>query len=121
MSGSLRVRAVKMGFYNHQRRYPVGSNHPKAGEVFAIKSAEDFSEKWMQWVDGPPAGVKKKSAELPASLNANLPPPGTSAAAKLQAQADGAIVPQAGPGQAPPPASPEAAASNERGSDQSLI
>lgn len=31
------ARAIRVGFYEHVRRYPVGHDHPRAGEVFAIR------------------------------------------------------------------------------------
>ena len=40
----MKVRAKSMGYYRDRRQ--------KEGAVFFLKKAEDFSEKWMEKVDG---------------------------------------------------------------------
>lgn len=44
VAGKIRVRALEMGFYKNERR--------RAGDVFTLASEKDFSERWMQRVDG---------------------------------------------------------------------
>lgn len=44
VAGKIRVRALDIGFYANERR--------RAGDVFTIASEKDFSEKWMERVDG---------------------------------------------------------------------
>lgn len=41
----VRVKSGRMGYYGLQRR--------REGEEFVIEKPEDFSEKWMEPVDGP--------------------------------------------------------------------
>lgn|SRR5215510_13744708 len=38
-----KVRAIEIGYYDHARRRP--------GDVFLIAKPEDFSERWMEYVD----------------------------------------------------------------------
>lgn len=62
------VRAIRIGHYDLTRHYPVGYDHPRAGQVFVLKSrdgisrrgnrdipvhvtaAQQFSDKWMERV-----------------------------------------------------------------------
>lgn len=62
----IRVRATRIGYYGHKRRYPAGHSHPTAGEPFYLEdllgknengktvvkaTAEQlFSKRWMQRV-----------------------------------------------------------------------
>ena len=39
----MKVKAVKLGYYKHKRRYP--------GEVFELNDEKLFSQKWMKKVD----------------------------------------------------------------------
>ncbi len=41
----VRVKSGRVGYYGLQRR--------REGDVFEIEKNEDFSEKWMEAVDGP--------------------------------------------------------------------
>lgn len=41
--GSLKVKATALGYYGDERRRP--------GSVFTLAKREDFSDKWMVWVD----------------------------------------------------------------------
>jgi hypothetical protein len=43
----VRVKPGRMGYYGLVRR--------REGAEFEIEKPEDFSEKWMEWVDGPTA------------------------------------------------------------------
>lgn len=40
---SLKVEATQMGYYNHQRR--------REGDIFTLADENDFSRRWMRWVD----------------------------------------------------------------------
>jgi hypothetical protein len=40
--GGRKVRATKMGYYDHERRRP--------GDVFVLHKKQDFSAKWMEYV-----------------------------------------------------------------------
>lgn len=62
--GTIYVRATQIGYYENLRRYPIGFDHPRAGEIFElidrettrkgklirISAVSQFSEKWMQRV-----------------------------------------------------------------------
>lgn len=39
----MKVKATKLGYYDHKRRY--------AGAVFELKSKKEFSDKWMEELD----------------------------------------------------------------------
>jgi len=41
--GRIKVRAIKLGFYDNARR--------REGDVFMINGPKEFSEKWMEYVD----------------------------------------------------------------------
>tara|TARA_R110002012_G_scaffold239664_2_gene413707 strand:- start:2467 stop:2658 length:192 start_codon:yes stop_codon:yes gene_type:complete len=48
----MKVKATRLGFY--------GNSRIKEGVTFEIKSEEEFSEKWMEYIDKP---KKKKKAK----------------------------------------------------------
>lgn len=52
----MKVRATRLGYYNHRRR--------REGDIFEITDEKAFSNKWMEAVDGKPEKSKpsKKSA-----------------------------------------------------------
>lgn len=54
----MRVKAIRLGYYNHQRKHE--------GSEFSLEDEKHFSEKWMMKLDGEakPKPVKKK-VELP--------------------------------------------------------
>ena len=56
----MKVRALKLGYYDHKRR--------REGEEFHLFNAEDFSEKWMEMLEKAPA--KKKVAKKKAKAAA---------------------------------------------------
>lgn len=79
------VRARRVGFYENVRYYPQGHEHPRAGEIFALRprtggrktkegkvvpveiSAESqFSKEWMERVD-------EEEARKDASLRSRMP------------------------------------------------
>lgn len=43
-SGPIKVRATRLGYYDDQRR--------RVGDVFLIRKWKEFSETWMETVDG---------------------------------------------------------------------
>lgn len=62
MAEQTKVRAKALGYYNHLRRYPVGSAKPKAGEPFVLENPTHFSEVWMEYVSGPdPRAIAAKA------------------------------------------------------------
>ena len=54
----MKVRAVQLGYYGHQRR--------KIGAEFPIKSLEEFSHVWMEPVDFEAPAKPKREAPLDA-------------------------------------------------------
>jgi hypothetical protein len=56
----VRVKSGRVGYYGLQRR--------REGDVFEIEKNEDFSEKWMEAVDGPapvkPTAEKAKGSPV---------------------------------------------------------
>jgi len=84
MAGSLRVVAIKPGFYGFRRRYPDDSDKPGAGLPFTLKSKDDFSSKWMKWVDGEPDG-KAVAKAAPAAEPKPKHEPASAQAAKAAA------------------------------------
>lgn len=42
----MQVRALDTGYYEHKRR--------REGDLFDLRDEKDFSEKWMEAVDGAP-------------------------------------------------------------------
>ena len=57
------VRAVRLGYYEHLRRYPADSGHKRSGEPFELKSEKHFSKKWMEALDSSEAKKPEKKAE----------------------------------------------------------
>lgn len=55
------VRAVRLGYYGDQRRYPIGSGHPKAGQPFWVYEDEfSDSDKRLENLPGKPIGWMEK-------------------------------------------------------------
>jgi hypothetical protein len=76
------VRAIKLGYHNHLRRYPADSGKPGGGEPFELvpitvtrkdgteyimTPENQFSERWMEKVEAPEAPVSRPTAVRPKS------------------------------------------------------
>jgi len=48
----MKVRATKLGYYNHRRQYP--------GDAFHLRKSEDFSKEWMEKLDSEKKPSQKK-------------------------------------------------------------
>ena len=62
---ALMVRAIKPGYYGHRRRYPADAQHKNAGQPFELEKAADFSNSWMEWVNGQVAVPAKSRVAEP--------------------------------------------------------
>lgn len=68
--GTLMVRAIADGYYDHGRRRP--------GDVFALEFPHHYSAKWMEWVDpntpeqfkGPNAAIAEQHDQILADKHA---------------------------------------------------
>jgi hypothetical protein len=66
------VRAIRVGYYDHKRRYPKDFGHKMSGEPFELKSKEEISLKWMEPADKEAeaafAEVRAEAKPLPVPL-----------------------------------------------------
>lgn len=80
------VRATQLGYYGHERRYPLGSGHKGAGEPFYVEDMIDektgkvlipaeklVSKKWMERVDEKDFAARRKQAEPPEAITEQEP------------------------------------------------
>lgn len=51
----MKVRAIRLGYYNHRRR--------REGDIFELLDDKAFSEKWMEKLDGKKSKVKSVERE----------------------------------------------------------
>lgn len=57
------VKAIRIGYYDHLRRYPEGHTHPSAGRPFTLSNPEHFSKKWMEKINEESDVTEKVSKE----------------------------------------------------------
>lgn len=50
----MKVKATRLGYYNHRRR--------REGDVFELMDDKAFSKRWMERLDGPTAPVPAPTA-----------------------------------------------------------
>ncbi len=87
------VRAIRIGYYDHKRRFPLGDPHRNAGVPFEVK-AEDFSKRWMEQVSGnepPPKPVEDPSVGMEGRPKG--PVPKVAGRAEEQAKAEPEVEP----------------------------
>jgi hypothetical protein len=53
----MKVRATKLGYYNHRRR--------RENEIFELTDEKQFSNRWMERLDDKPAKASKPAKEEP--------------------------------------------------------
>jgi len=69
------VRATQVGYYGHERRYPLGHGHKRSGEPFYVEDILDaegkvkipaeklVSKRWMERLNEKDVAMRRKMSE----------------------------------------------------------